>query len=45
MSMIRCPRCDIYVDIDWVEVVPIGNNEEVCVGCATEDEKKTYYGF
>ena len=43
MAVVRCERCDSYVDLDWnVEDIIYINNDAVCIGCATEEEVHTF---
>ena len=43
MGVVRCIRCDSYIDLDYhVEDVIYINNESVCVECATEEEVDTF---
>ncbi len=43
MAVVRCERCDSYIDLDWnVEEIIYINNNAVCVECATEEEVDTF---
>ena len=43
MAVVRCIRCDTYVDLDWnVEEIIYINNEAVCSNCTTEEEVEAF---
>ena len=43
IPMIRCPRCDEFIDIDRAEVIPTDSGE-VCFECSTEAKVEAYEG-
>ena len=49
MAVVKCDRCDRYIDLDWhVEDVIWVDDNAVCTNCATEEEldkwEEEYYG-
>lgn len=49
MAVVRCERCDRFIDLDWhVEDVIYIDLNSVCTNCASEEEidafEKEYYG-
>ena len=43
MAIVRCERCDSYIDLDWhVEDVIYIDLNAICVECATEEEVDTF---
>ena len=45
MGVVKCDRCDSYIDLDWnvEDIIYIGEKDiPVCIGCASEEEVDTF---